>query len=243
MCARRPTEISATTGPDVSVWAPHVVSVEGRFVNASNATLLGTTDAGEPVVYKPVAGERPLWDFPPESLAVREVLTYEIDRSLGFGLVPETALGTGLYGPGSVQRFVDVDEDFDALPLVTEPDTALWPVAVLDLIVNNADRKIGHILRSSSGALVAIDHGLTFHADEKLRTVMWGFAGRPIPPTLLQAVARLESRLDAEVGARVADLLSRSELAALRRRVDRLLGTPLHPEPPEDRPALPWPPY
>ncbi|HSF85879.1 MAG TPA: SCO1664 family protein [Acidimicrobiia bacterium] len=224
-------------------WKPHVVTVEGRFVNASNATLLGTTDSGERVVYKPVAGERPLWDFESETLAVREVLTFEVDLCLGFGLVPETALGDGLYGPGSIQRYVDIDEAFDPYELVRQDDAALWPIAVLDVITNNADRKLGHILRSGSGSLVAIDHGLTFHPEDKLRTVLWGFAGSPAPAPVVEAVARLRDGLNGELGRRVERLLGRRTSRRLVQRTEAFLMRPVHPQPPEDRPALPWPPY
>ncbi len=220
------------------------MSIEGRFVRASNATLLGTTDSGDAVVYKPVAGERPLWDFAAESLAVREVLTYELDRLLEFGVVPETALGDGLYGPGSVQRYVsDIDETFDAYTLTRRTDAMLWPIAVLDVVTNNADRKLGHILRRRSGELVAIDHGLTFHPDDKLRTVLWDFAGQEVPAGLTAALARACDELEQTLGPRVASLLGRRELVALQRRIEGLVAHPVHPQPPVDRPALPWPPY
>ncbi len=224
-------------------WNPHVVSVEGRFVSASNATLLGTTETGDRVVYKPVAGERPLWDFAPESLAVREVLTYEVDEALGFGLVPETVLGTGMYGPGSVQRFVEMDEGFDPLALVRAGDGSLWPVAVLDLLTNNADRKLGHILRSVSGDLVAIDHGLTFHPEDKLRTVLWGFAGERAPDECVDAAENLAAALGGRLGARIDSLLGVAERIEITARTRRFTAMPVHPDPPADRPALPWPPY
>ena len=227
----------------MSQWKPHVVSVEGRFVNASNATLLATTDGGDRVVYKPIAGERPLWDFEPETLAIREVLTFEVDRCLGFGLVPETALGDGIYGPGSVQRFVEVDDRFDPLVLVRRNDPSLWPVAVLDVLTNNADRKLGHILHARTGTLVAIDHGLTFHPDDKLRTVLWGFAGMTPPQDVIDAIARLCDDLRSGLGSRIENLLDRRTRHELARRAETFLSNPIHPEPPADRPALPWPPY
>lgn len=212
-------------------------------MNASNATLLGTTDRNERVVYKPVAGERPLWDFQPETLAIREVLTFEVDRCMGFGLVPETALGDGIYGPGSVQRYVDIDETFDPHELVRRDDDALWPIAVLDLLTNNADRKLGHILRSAAGALVAIDHGLTFHPEDKLRTVLWGFAGAPAPSGVRLGAERLRSGLRNGLGDRVQHLLGTAAHTRLVERTEAFLTDPVHPQPPVDRPALPWPPY
>jgi hypothetical protein len=228
----------------VTSWQPTVVEVVGRFVSASNATLLGHTPDGEAVVYKPAAGERPLWDFPHQSLAAREVLTFEIARAMGLDVVPETVLGEGPYGPGSIQRFIEIDEDFDPVPSIRRGDPALWPVAVLDIVCNNADRKAGHLLRETgTGHLYAIDHGLTFHPEDKVRTVLWAFAGTPIPDHLVAAVDRLAAALAAGLGVRVADLLDARCAVALEERVRRVLADPEHPLPPVDRPAVPWPPY
>ena len=155
-------------------WSPTVDEIAGRFTHASNATLLGSAD-GKQVIYKPTAGARPLWDFDAGTLAAREVLTYRVSEALGLDVVPETVIGDGPYGPGSVQRFVEVDRSFDPLPLLGGPSTELWPIALLDIVVNNADRKAGHILKHRDGRLQAIDHGLTFHPEPKLRTVLWGF--------------------------------------------------------------------
>lgn len=223
-------------------WTPQIAEVVGRFVDASNATLLARTEDGEDVVYKPTSGERPLWDFTAESLAVREVLTFEVDRALGFDVVPETAFGNGPFGPGAVQRFVAHDVDFDAMPLVRRRDPRLWPIAVLDVVTNNADRKFGHLLSTRDG-IKAIDHGLTFHPEPKHRTVLWGFAGLAIPSSLLDALARLLAELDGRLGEQVGSLLGSEEAGALRRRIVELFSTGVHPEPPEDRPAIPWPPY
>jgi hypothetical protein len=220
-----------------------VVAIEGRFVSASNTTLLGTTADGEPVVYKPVAGERPLWDFERDTLARREVLTYRVSEALGLGIVPETALGDGLYGPGSVQRYVDMDETFDPLPMVRSGDERLWPMAMLDIVCNNADRKLGHILRRRDGALVAIDHGLTFHPEEKLRTVLWIFAGAPLPERLVRVLEAFIAEGADEVGRELRSELGSPEAHAFRVRVSTLMRDLRHPAPPEDRPALPWPPY
>jgi hypothetical protein len=233
---------SAATRHDVNDWRPRITDVVGRFAAASNATLLATTGTGETVIYKPVAGERPLHDFPLGTLAMREVVTYLIDQTLGFGLVPRTAMGEGPYGPGAVQQYVEHDEGFDPLPLVRSADPGLWPMAVLDLVCNNADRKLGHVLRLGD-TLVAVDHGLTFHTEDKLRTVLWAFAGEPIPAPLLPALEVLEKALSGEVGASVAERLTSAELGALQTRVRGLLADPVHPDPPTDRPPIPWPPY
>lgn len=221
-------------------WKPRVVTVEGRYVAASNATLLAVTDDGTRVVYKPDAGQRPLWDFDATTLPMREVLAYETSRRMGFDLVPETVMADGPFGPGSVQRHVEGDDDFDALTLVQRADPALWPVAALDVITNNADRKLGHLLRTGHG-LVAIDHGLTFHVDDKLRTVVWCFAGLPWPGTIRGAAERLAASLK-EQPEPYRSALRSDEVEALERRVASVIDG-VHPRPPDDRPAMPWPPY
>jgi uncharacterized repeat protein (TIGR03843 family) len=221
----------------------HLVEVLGHLPNASNATLLASDATGALWVYKPAEGERPLWDFPWRSLATREALTFEVSDAMGLGIVPDTVLATGPFGPGSAQRFLREDVEFDPRPLFAGGlHTTLWPFAVLDLVTNNADRKVGHILRERGDArLWAIDNGLTFHAEPKLRTVLWGFAGRSIPPELVDAVARLDAALAAGLCERVAELLTLEEATALVDRVRDILAEPLHPYPPEDRPAVPWP--
>ncbi|MDJ0923330.1 MAG: SCO1664 family protein [Acidimicrobiia bacterium] len=223
-------------------WQPEVGDVVGRFVDASNATLLATTTAGEKVVYKPTAGERPLWDFPIETLAAREVLTYEVARAMGCEIVPETVLGDGPYGPGSIQRFVDMDPEFDPVVLVQQTASALWPIALLDVVTNNADRKLGHLI-SDGERVLGIDHGLTFHPQEKLRTVLWGFSEQPFPQEQVGELGRLDASLRDGFGQRVEDLLGPDERTALTARVEQLLAEPVHPPPPDDRPPLPWPPY
>lgn len=223
-------------------WHPEVAQVVGRFADASNATLLAVTANGEQVVYKPTAGERPLWDFPIETLAVREVLTYEVARAMGEDIVPETVLGEGPYGLGSIQRFIEMDPDFDPVALVQGESHPLWPLAVLDIVTNNADRKLGHLI-SDGTRVLGIDHGLTFHPDDKLRTVLWGFSERELPPHQVESLRRLRAALSDGLGDRVEDLLGVEESMALRERVDGLLAAPVHPAPPDDRPPVPWPPY
>lgn len=223
-------------------WTPHIVEIVGRFADASNATLLALTDTGERVIYKPIAGEQPLWDFPYETLAIREVLTYEISAALGFDVVPETVMAGGPFGSGAVQRFVESDPDFDPVALVRRADPCVWPVAVLDVITNNADRKLGHFIGSET-EVRAIDHGLTLHTEDKLRTVLWVFADEAIPDELIDGVERLGDALDGQLGRRIRAELGRAELRALRFRVQALLDDPVHPNPPSDRPPIPWPPY
>lgn len=223
-------------------WVPVIAEVAGRFVNASNATLLARTDTGEKVVYKPTAGERPLWDFPIETLAAREVLTYEVSRAMGYKIVPETVLGDGPYGPGSIQRYVDIDPEFDPLVLVQEGSAELWSMAVLDVVTNNADRKLGHVI-SDGTRLLGIDHGLTFHEEDKLRTVLWVFGGMYLPQPERTALERLQRALGDGLRSRVDELLGQETRTSFESRVQGLIQQPVHPSPPEDRPPLPWPPY
>lgn len=223
-------------------WRPEITEVVGRFVDASNATLLAMTAAGEKVVYKPTAGERPLWDFSIETLAAREVLTYEVSQAMGSAIVPETVLGDGPYGPGSIQRFIEIDDSFDPVAAVREPSAELWPIALLDLVTNNADRKLGHLV-SDGGRILGIDHGLTFHPEDKLRTVLWVFSDQSFPPSEHNSLLQLNRALLDGLADRVAGLLGEEELDALQSRIDGLLVRPVHPPPPADRPPLPWPPY
>ena len=210
----------------------------GTFRFASNLTLLAADLAGSKWVYKPDRGVQPLWDFAGETLAAREVLTYEAALRMGLDLVPETRLADGPAGPGSAQRYIDEDLEFDPRPLLGEIlDPCLWPVAVLDVVTNNADRKIGHLIKELvTGKLWAIDNGLTFHSDHKLRTVLWGFAGKALPTHLVGAVSLLRG-----FEQRVGDMLSLAEAKAFRRRIENLLKSRVHPAPPRDRPAIPWP--
>ena len=219
----------------------NIGEVLGRFRNATNATLLATTDTGQLVVYKPERGQRPLHDFDCRTLPVREVLTFEISEAAGLGSVPETRQAEGPFGPGSAQKFVEEDEQFDPASLINRADTSLWPVATLDLLINNADRKAGHLIADRAGQLWCIDHGVTLHTDPKLRTVMWGFSGLPLPGDMVAAVRRLERELDHRLHARTTQLLSGREADALVDRVRDVLAHPTHPFPPTDRPPLPWP--
>ena len=221
--------------------APVVTEIIGRFRNASNATLLARTEEGEMVVYKPERGERPLWDFTPGTLAAREVLTFQTSQAAGLEVVPETLFAEGPFGPGSAQRFVEADPEFDAAGPINDADPSLWPVAVLDVLVNNADRKAGHFLKDAEGRLWCIDHGVTFHSEAKLRTVLWNFAGRPLPEEMVGAAGRLREALRGWLYAEVMRLLGKPEADALTGRVEGLLDNPVHPPPPEDRPPIPWP--
>ena len=217
-----------------------ISDVVGRFTSASNATFLGTDDGGDLWVYKPAAGVRPLWDFPS---AHREIMAYEVSACMELDLVPETVAADGPLGPGAAQRYLEPDPDFDQRRwFENQTDPCLWPVAVFDLVTNNADRKLGHMLvESDSGRIFAIDHGLTFHRQDKLRTVLWGFAGQPIPKPCVRALAKLRDELSGRLASLALHLLDPEEAEALLLRTQRLLENPTHPHPPADRSALPWP--
>ncbi|MET8131151.1 MULTISPECIES: SCO1664 family protein [unclassified Streptomyces] len=252
------------------------LKVRGRIREASNAVLYCSVsyDGREAFcVYKPVAGERPLWDFPDGTLAQREVAAYEVSEATGWGLVPTTVLRDGPYGEGMCQLwieasaenngdgllalvegeepaegwkaigFAEVGEGRTAL-LVHADDTRLRRLAVLDAVINNADRKGGHLLPAQEGRLYAIDHGVTFNAEDKLRTLLWGWAGEPLTAEALDVLASLRDALapGAPLATRLAELVTAVEIDATRARVEAMLGSGKHPEPSGDWPAIPWPP-
>ena len=224
------------------------LEVEGRLMVASNATLYCTVrdDGGEAsCVYKPVAGERPLWDFPTGTLAGREVAAYAVSRAAGWDVVPPTVLRDGPFGPGMCQLWIESDPEVDIIALSRRADHgALRQMAVFDAVVNNADRKIGHLLPDSAGHLYGCDHGVCFAEEYKLRTVLWQWRGRRLPDKAVQALHKLETALgDGELAAELSRLLTPDEVNATRRRVELLLQHRVHPYPPEGWPAMPWPPY
>ncbi|MEU5836098.1 SCO1664 family protein [Streptomyces diacarni] len=291
--------------------AQGTLTVHGQITEASNAVLFGTVEHEGivlPCVYKPVAGERPLWDFPDGSLAQREVAAYEVSRATGWDLIPATVLRDGPYGTGMCQAWVgeppdageagsdqgggeaapeDADPEDGAQPggaqedgagegpapllalvdeqepgegwkavgfadvgggrtalLVHADDPALRRLAVLDAVINNGDRKGGHLLPRPDGTLYAIDHGVTFHVDDKLRTLLWGWAGEELTGEAVEALRGLSAELaaGAELAARLAELLTDAEVEAVRGRVEALLSSGAHPLPSGDWPAIPWPP-
>ena len=239
----------------------------GRLATASNATFLGSIgDAA--VVYKPAAGEAPLWDFPGGTLAHREMAAYLVSETLGWDLVPRTWLRDGPLGEGMVQlwqeqgdsqRAVDLvptdqvpatgwrsvleglDQDDQRITLVHEDTPALRRMAVFDVIANNADRKGDHVLAMADGHRHGVDHGLTFHQDDKLRTVLWGWLGEALTDEEMSGVGRVAEGLDGELGRRLEDLLSADELAALAERCTTLRADGRFPGPSGEMPAVPWP--
>lgn len=198
------------------------------------------------VVYKPIAFERPLWDFPDGTLAHREVAAFLASEATGWGIVPPTVLRDGPAGPGMVQLWIDQDDEIDAWELVERDDPRLRPMALLDAVLNNTDRKGGHILPVRDGGAVhlyGVDHGVCFSADPKLRTVLWAWRGRPIEPSELEVLRRLDAALAAGLGRALSELLEPVEVDATRARLAALLDTSRFPEPSPDWPAVPWPPY
>jgi hypothetical protein len=220
------------------------LEIEGRLIDASNATLYcGVTldDVVAACVYKPVQGERPLWDFPDGTLAGREVSAYLVSVATGWDLVPPTVLRDGPFGPGMCQLWLDADEiDLAALARSDHPD--LRRMAVLDAVINNADRKGGHLLPLGD-RVRGVDHGVCFSAEDKLRTLLWQWRGLPLTEEAVEVLSRLRAELEGGLGDALHDHLTRREVRATIRRVDRLLETRVHPEPSEDWPAIPWPPF
>lgn len=197
-------------------------------------------------VYKPRRGEAPLWDFPEGTLCLRELAAYLVSASLGWNLVPPTVLRNGPHGFGSVQLFIENDPNQHFFTFREDPANcdALRRLAVFDLITNNADRKSGHCLLGKDGRVWAIDHGITFNADYKLRTVIWDFAGQPIPEDILDDLRRLRAEIEPrqELGKALRGLLDDAEIAAFGRRVDGLLRIKTFPGPSRAQRSIPWPP-
>jgi Phosphatidylinositol 3- and 4-kinase len=222
------------------------IDVQGRLVDASNATLyceLALDGVARVCVYKPIAGERPLWDFPDGTLGLREVAAFAVSDASGWDLVPPTVLRDGPFGPGMCQLWIDVDETIDLGQLVRSDHDDLRRMCVLDAIINNADRKGGHLLPTTDGRIFGVDHGVCFSTEDKLRTVLWQWRGRPIPADLVETLTSLRAELDAGLGRALGDLLDLAELRATRRRTDRLIRSGRFPQPSGDWPAVPWPPF
>ncbi|MEU8625376.1 SCO1664 family protein [Streptomyces sp. NPDC048669] len=253
------------------------LTVLGQVRGASNAVLYcSVAYEGEQAhcVYKPVAGEQPLWDFPDGTLAQREVAAYEVSEATGWGLVPPTVLRDGPYGEGMCQLWIEAAPQDEGVPgllalvedeepaqgwkavalaevgegktalLVHADDPRLRRLAVLDAVINNGDRKGGHLLPAPDGRLYGIDHGVTFNAEDKLRTLLWGWAGEPLPAEAVEVLDRLAGELEAGAAlvTRLGELITAAEIEALRARVAGLRSTGLHREPSGGWPAIPWPP-
>ncbi len=270
-----PTTQGSRTRPATEATALSLgdIEIQGRIMPASNATFFGTAThdgASLEVVYKPVAGERPLWDFPDGTLAGREVAAFAVSEALGWDVVPPTVLRDGPAGVGMVQAWREPDPGQDAVDLVRtgatpagylhvldaydgddrpvslvhEDSASLRRMAVFDVLVNNADRKGGHVLAMADGHRFGVDHGLSFHVEDKLRTVLWGWAGEPLDSDDADAVRRLRDALAdpaSELAATLSDLLGADELRVTVKRCDLLLRRDRMPLPSDRRPSIPWP--
>jgi hypothetical protein len=229
------------------------LEIVGRIVGSSNNAMLVTVtrpcpDPDETIamdaIYKPTLGERPLDDFPDGTLARREVAAWHVSEASGWGIVPPTIMRDGPFGEGMVQAFVEVDPDVDVVAMVVEDDPRLRRMAVLDAVMNNTDRKGGHILPVDGGRhIYGVDHGVTFSPVPKLRTVLWGWRGKPFAADEVEGLERIRAALDGDLTDVLAGLLSRVEIRATTRRVDAVLADRRFPYPSPDWPAIPWPPF
>ena len=224
------------------------LEVVGQLVDASNGSLLCRLSAGDAnplVIYKPRAGERPLWDFPDGTLSRREVAAFLVAEGLGWTIVPPTVWREGPVGPGMTQLWIDVDESVDLVALIQSDHDALRRIALFDALINNGDRKGGHLLPTDDGTIWGIDHGVTFAVEDKLRTVLWQWRGAPIPASLL---ADLKGWLERVASGKpemtaLRELLAEEEVEVLLERGQRLFTEGRHPQPSPDWPAIPWPPF
>lgn len=218
--------------------------VTGRLVDASNATLYATSvlESKEMLcIYKPVAGERPLWDFADGSLAHREYAAYLVSKEIGFDLVPLTVLRDGPYGYGMAQEWIAIDESIDLAVFFSTDHPRLRLMAIFDAIINNTDRKIGHLLPMDMQTVLGCDHGITFHVDDKLRTVLWQWAEDPFTADEIDLLERAHNLISNELGTTLQQYLTRNEIQATTMRIKRLIDTGHFPLPNPNWPAVPWP--
>lgn len=251
--------------------AEGALALDGRLVDSSNHALVGSVTldgVSARCVYKPIRGERPLWDFPDGTLAHREVAAYLVSQAAGWDCVPVTVLRTGPAGTGMVQHWVDAadpslvadlfpadrvpagwlpvlsarDTDGRALVVAHADDPAVATIAAFDVLVNNADRKASHLLATPDGRVLGADHGLTFHVEPKLRTILWGWAGQPLPAGVIPGLTRLADALGGTFPDDLRAYLGQAEIDAFAGRITALLADPVFPPPPADRRVIPWPP-
>ncbi|CAB4642718.1 unannotated protein [freshwater metagenome] len=218
------------------------LKIIGRLVDASNATLQAVIEDSDPlikVIYKPIAGERPLWDFEDGNLASRELSAFIVSDVAGFEIVPFTTLRDGPFGMGMVQQWIEVDNKVDVIEFGQSDDKQLKRLALFDAVINNTDRKFGHLLLDQSGKLYGCDHGVAFHKENKLRTVLWQFAGINFDQDeihLLGALLKIDWR------EKLSTYITDDEIQALCIRIQNLISDGKFPEPSQNWPAVPWPP-
>ena len=236
--------------PILSALQENEITLEGQFIQGSNYTFLGMLVDGDRqirVVYKPIRGEKPLWDFPARTLAKREVAAYIVSNALGWNLVPPTVYRRRKLplGPGSLQLFIEHDPNHNYFTLREDYQSEFEKVCLFDLLLNNADRKGGHILQDAAGKIWLIDHGLCFHLEYKLRTVIWDFAGKPIPASLVADISRLLFQLEEpsnDIHDQLGTLISPVEIKSIQMRITRLIESPVYPFPQGKNRPYPWPP-
>jgi uncharacterized repeat protein (TIGR03843 family) len=258
----------------VELLAQGSIELEGRLMDASNATMRAVVTHGDTearCVYKPVAGERPLWDFPDGTLAGREYAAYLVSAATGWDVVPPTVLRDGPLGPGMCQLWIDEEEqdDLDLLlgfvpakrvppgwhrvvqardergrpyVLAHSDDPRLARMAIFDAIANNADRKGTHVIPTLGEHVYGVDHGICFHPDDKLRTILWGWSADPLPEESVEVLKKLRARVDEGLGEQLSVHISPVEVACFIGRLEDLLSTGRFPAAPDDRHAIPWPP-
>ena len=216
------------------------LEIIGRLVDASNASLLCKLPDETKVIYKPIAGERPLWDFPDGNLASREVAAYYLSEVGNFKVVPKTVLREGPFGLGAVQEWIEVSEGVDVIATAQSHDSQIRNLALFDIVINNADRKFGHILITSDQQVFGCDHGVSLHEENKLRTVIWQFAELDLLPSESQQLLDLLTAIDREY---LKNLLSENEVESIVERVGMILKDGRFATPSPNWPAVPWPPY
>ena len=231
------------TDANLELLTSGVITVTGRLVDASNATLFASIESNGnqgQCIYKPIAGERPLWDFPDGQLAHREYAAFLISEFLSLNIVPPTVLRDGPFGIGMVQLWIDIDEEIDLAHYFSQDNPQLRMMALFDAIINNTDRKIGHLLPDKSGHLYGCDHGVTFHSEYKLRTVLWQWAGEPLLQAETEILRKAISEF-AHIEKSLNEYLTKEELIALEIRIRDLLDNGTFPLPNPDWPSIPWP--
>ena len=222
------------------------ITVEGRLVDASNATLFVSIVHNEDeskAIYKPIAGERPLWDFSDGNLASRERAAYLISELMEIHVVPLTILRDGPFGVGMVQQWVEIDEQIDLETYFRTDDPQLRIVSLFDAVINNTDRKIGHLLPDKSGHLFVCDHGFTFHSDDKLRTVLWQWAGYALTENEITTLKKLLAHISSDTTHEIYQLLTTLEIESLKNRITLLIESGVFPHPNPEWPHIPWPPF
>ena len=225
---------------DDKIFETGELEIIGRLVDASNASLLCKLPNELKVIYKPIAGERPLWDFPDGNLASREVAAFYISEVGEFDVVPKTVLREGPFGIGAIQQWIDTSEAADVIAIAQSDDPQIRNLALFDIVINNADRKFGHILITPDGQIFGCDHGVSLHEENKLRTVIWQFAEQKLTSEEIAKLKDLISKIDLN---HLAKFLSAEEIAAFLQRVQGLIEDGRFSSPNPNWPAVPWPPY